>query len=84
MLLSDLIHIGPIYPKSHNFFQWNLFVYESEATDNKDIELRRTELLTVCLTITYTISHLTVIIYMGVRQCYHIGSITDYLRLPVE
>lgn len=84
MLLSDLIHIGPIYPKFHNFFQRNLFVYESEAIYNKEIELRLTELLTACLTITCIISHLIVIICMEVRQRYQTGSIIDYLRLPVE
>lgn len=50
----------------------------------KEIELRLTELLTACLTITCIISHLIVIICMEVRQRYQTGSIIDYLRLPVE
>lgn len=37
-----------LYPNSHNFFQWDLLVYESENKDEKDMELRLIESLSVC------------------------------------
>lgn len=35
-------------PNSHNFFKWDLLVQESEGKDEKDMELRLTESLSVC------------------------------------